>query len=59
MATDTVKWFNESVAAAARQGALVAGSTITTHRDGRLVQERQVKGKVIELFSRAEPTCND
>jgi hypothetical protein len=48
-----------SVAAAARQRALAAGSTITTHKEGRLVQERQVKGKLVELFSWPEPKGED
>jgi hypothetical protein len=35
----------------AREQALAAGLTITTLKDGRLVQEKIVNGQVMELFS--------
>ena len=35
----------------ARERALAAGLTITTLKDGRLVQEKMVNGQVMELFS--------
>jgi hypothetical protein len=35
----------------ARERALAAGLTITTLKDGRLVQEKMVNGLVMELFS--------
>jgi len=39
------------VARAARERALAAGLTVTTHKEGQLVQEKMVGGRVIELFS--------
>jgi len=40
-----------AVTRGARERALAAGQIVTTHKDGRLVQEKVVAGKVVELFN--------
>jgi|GEM_PF-3036225 len=35
----------------ARDRALASGLTVTTHKDGKLVQEKMVSGKLVEVFS--------
>jgi hypothetical protein len=34
-----------------RERALAAGLTVTTHKEGRLVQERLVAGKLVQLLN--------
>jgi hypothetical protein len=52
LAAKTSDKSSSHIANEARERALAAGLTITTHKDGRLVQEKSVKGRVVELFSR-------
>ena len=43
----------------ARERALAAGQTVTTYKDGRLVQEKMVGGKLIELFNQTRERDSD
>jgi len=43
----------------ARERALAAGQTVTTYKDGRLVQEKMVGGKLVELFNQTRERDTD
>ncbi len=51
IAGDRVATASLKVARDIRERALKSGLVVTTHKEGRLVQEKLIHGKLVELYS--------